>query len=203
MADGAEPGDTPILPTVPEATNTLLLVPGVGTQSRELFLDILTRSPPAKTHVLVVTYTDRPRTWVQAWNDHAGEPPASGGIVAVGQAEEELEDESWRVATVSNHGDLTGTGIELSEMLSQMATRVGEDEQIVMCFDSITMLLQYADLQRAFRFLHVVTGRVRNVDARAYYHMNPGAHDTQAKATLSGLFDALVERKDDDWTVTQ
>ena len=203
MADGAEPGDSNTLPTVPNAANTLLLAPSVGSQSRELFLDIVTRSPASQTHVLIVTYTDSPRTWIQAWNAHADEPPASGNIVAVGQPEEEGEHEPWEVATVSNHGDLTGTGIELSGMLSDMVADATDDQTVVMCFDSITMLLQYADLQRSFRFLHVVTGRIRNADAHAYYHMNPGAHDTQAKATLSGLFDALVEHKEGQWTITQ
>jgi hypothetical protein len=85
-----------------------------------------------------------------------------------------------------------------------MATAGDEDEHIVFCFDGVTSLLQYADLQRAFRFLHVVTGRVKTVGGVGHYHLDPEAHDTQTLATLKGLFDAVIEVEDDGtWTITQ
>jgi hypothetical protein len=78
-----------------------------------------------------------------------------------------------------------------------MATAAGEEEQIAVCFNSVTSLLQYADLQRAFRFLHVVTGRVKTVGGVGHYHLDPDAHDSQTLATLKGLFDAVVEVEED------
>ena len=204
MSDGAAPGDEDIpLPELPDVTNSLLLASGVGGQMRDCCLDIMTRTPPERTHALVVTYTEGAASWVQAWDEHSTGPPASGGIIEVGQPNAEFEDETWRVASVHNHGDLTGIGIELSELLSWMDDNAASDDEIVMCFDSVTTLLQYADLQRAFRFLHVVTGRVRSVSGSGMYHLNPEAHDAQTRATLTGLFDAAIEREDDSWSVKQ
>ena len=71
------------------------------------------------------------------------------------------------------------------------------DEDISFCFNSITSLLQYADVQRAFRFLHVVTGRVKTVGGTGHYHLDPEAHDRQTLATLKGLFDAVIEVNED------
>ena len=83
-----------------------------------------------------------------------------------------------------------------------MASAADENEHIAVCFNSITSLLQYADLQRGFRFLHVVTGRVKTVGGVGHFHIDPDAHDAQTLATLKGLFDAVVEVNDDgSWDV--
>ena len=186
-----------------DVSNILLLAPSLGGQGADVCLDVISRTKPSETNILTVTYTDTPQEWVDNWIDHAGVSPLRGGIVGIGQADNAVDDPSWAVKTVENPSDLTGVGIELSELLSGMATAADDDEQIAVCFDGITSLLQYADLQRAFRFLHVVTGRVRKADARCYYHLNPTAHGQQTMATLGGLFDTTVEREDGNWSVTR
>jgi hypothetical protein len=201
MEAGAGSGDE--LPDLSGASNVLLLNTTGGAQARTLCFDALTEAPPDETHVLAVTYTGQPAEWVDAWNESVGEQPASGGIVSVGQSETDFEDDTWAVGVVENPGDLTGTGIELSELLSDLDDSAGPDEQVVVCFDSVTALLQYADLQQSFRFLHVVTGRVRNADARCFYHLDSDAHDEQTMATLAGLFDTTVEHDGDGWTTTR
>jgi hypothetical protein len=201
METGAGAGER--LPDLPDTSNVLLLAPVAGQQAQTLCFDALTRSPPAETRVLAVTYTSQPAQWVEAWNEHVGESPAGGGIVTIGQPETEFENDTWTASTVESPGDLTGIGIDLSDRLSTLADEAAPDEELLMCFDSVTTLLGYADLQRSFRFLHVVTGRVRNADARCFYHLDPNAHDQQEMATLTGLFDATVEYDDDGWTVTR
>jgi len=201
MEEGAGLRDE--LPDLSDASNVLLLAPTDSGQSQTLCLDVIAQSPPSTTRVLAVTYSTGPAAWVEAWNERVAEPPAGGGIVSVGRDETEFEDEVWTAATVTHPGDLTGIGIELSELLSALAADADGDEQVVVCFDSVTSLLHHSDLQRAFRFLHVVTGRVRNADARCYYHLDPEAHDPQARATLDGLFDATIEYDGEGWTVSR
>jgi hypothetical protein len=185
-----------------DVSNVLLLAPSLGGQGGDVCLDLLSRTPPSETNVLAITYTDTPEEWVDNWTAHAGISPIRGGIVSIGQGGTDVSDPSWAVKTVENPSDLTGIGIELSELLSGMATAAGEDEHIAVCFDGVTSLLQYADLQRAFRFLHVVTGRVKTVGGTGHFHLDPEAHDTQTLATLKGLFDAVVEvNEDGSWTV--
>jgi hypothetical protein len=185
-----------------DVSNVLLLAPSLGGQGGDVCLDLLSRTPPSETNVLAVTYTDTPEEWVENWTTHAGVSPIRGGIVSIGQGGTDVSDPSWAVKTVENPSDLTGIGIELSELLSGMATAASEGEHVAVCFDGITSLLQYADLQRAFRFLHVVTGRVKTVGGTGHYHLDPEAHDSQTLATLKGLFDAVVEVHDDgSWTV--
>ncbi len=203
MAERAgQKNDRPDLSELADVSNVLLLVPSLGNRGRKACLTLLTRTPPSETNVLVVTYTNTGPEWVGFWQNHTGASPVRGGVVAVGQGESTVDDPSWAVKTVENPADLTGIGIELSELLSTMAKAAGDDEEIAFCFDSATSLLQYADLQRAFRFLHVVTGRVKTVGGTGYYRLDPDAHDRQTLATLKGLFDAVVEVDEDgNWSV--
>lgn len=207
MAERADPGGDGTAPTLPDlegVANALVLARSMGPPKRDACLGLLTQTPPASTNVLSVTFTQSAAEWVDDWDERAGEPPARGGIVAIGQGEANIGDAAWRVATVENPSDLTGIGIELSELLSTMADAAGEDEPLSVCFDSITSLLQYADLQRTFRFLHVVTGRIKTVGGVGHFHIDPAAHTDQELATLKGLFDAVVEVDEDGaFTVTR
>ena len=196
MAAGS--GDeNPVLVDTAGVTNALLMAPSLGGQGSDVCFELLSQTPPSKTNILTITFTATPQEWVDDWMDHVGVAPVRGGIVSIGQAEGSVDGPAWAAKTVENPSDLTGIGIELSELLSGMATAAGEDEVIVVCFDSITSLLQYADLQRSFRFLHVVTGRIKTVDGIGHYHLDPEAHERQTLATLKGLFDAVVEVEED------
>lgn len=204
MSAGQGDEDQPDLTELSEVSNVLLMAPSLGGQGQEVCLNLLSQTPPSETNVLTITYTDTPPEWVEHWTDHAGVSPVRGGVVSIGQAEASVDDPSWAVKTVENPSDLTGIGIELSELLSGMATAAADDEEIAICFNSVTSLLQYADLQRAFRFLHVVTGRVKTVGGVGHYHLDPEAHDRQTLATLKGLFDAVVEvNEDGTWEIQQ
>ena len=201
---GTADGAMPDLSDLSEVSNVLLLAPSLGGHGREVCFDLLAQTPPAETNVLVTSYTQTPGEVVDDWNDHVGTAPVRGGVVSVGQGEDDAEDSSWAVKSVENPSDLTGVGIELSEFLSGIASATEEGEHVAVCFNSITSLLQYADLQRAFRFLHVVTGRIKTVGGVGHFHLDPDAHDTQTVATLKGLFDAVVEVDDDgSWDVQQ
>lgn len=203
MAERAESGGSkPDLSQLEGVSNVLLLAPSLGSHGTDAGLRLLTRTPPEQTNVLAVSYVDTPAEFVGRWNDAAGAAPARGGFVTVGEADSSLDDPAWAVRAVENPSDLTGVGIELSELLSGMASAVGDDEHIAFCFNSVTSLLQYADVQRTFRFLHVVTGRVKTVGGFGHYHLDPEAHDRQTLATLKGLFDAVVEVDEDGgWDV--
>lgn len=204
MAERGGPGEEESisLTELSDVSNALVLVPSLGGRGRKFSNKLLSQTPPSETNVLAITFTSTPDEWVEDWMDQTGVAPVRGGIVAVGQGEGTVDDPTWAVKTVDNPSDLTGIGIELSELLSGMATTASDDETVAVSFDSITSLLQYADLQRAFRFLHVVTGRIKTIDGVGYYTLDPEAHDKQTVATLKGLFDAVVHvESDGSWTV--
>lgn len=180
------------LPELHDAANVLLLAPRDDAKAK---FDALTQHPLSGTNVLAVTCSP-PEEWVKGWERHAGRHPKAGGLVTIGRADTEFRHDHWQVSTVKHPGDLTSIGVESSEMLSTLSA---SSRSLVAGFDSVTTLLQHADLQQVFQFLHVFTGRVSSADARCYYHLDPAAHDEQTMATLAGLFDATLERDNRRW----
>ncbi|PSP96710.1 hypothetical protein BRC94_11835 [Halobacteriales archaeon QS_5_70_17] len=141
--------------------------------------------------LIAVSYTRTGTEWSAAWEERLGTLPGRSVIVGVDDAVRESDGgRSDVVETNESPDDLTGIGITLSEYLSSWGCEGGD---LVVCFDSLTALLQYVSLQRAYRFLHVLTGRAAAVGARSHYHLDPGAHDDRTVATLTSLFDAVVD----------
>lgn len=99
-----------------------------------------------------------------------------------------------QIRSVESPGNLTKIGVELNEMLTDWAD---VDGAIAICFESLTPLIQYSDVENVYRFLHVLTNQVKAVDARAHYHLDPGAHDNTDVNLLLTMVDAVVEPADD------
>lgn len=197
------------------ASNILLLAPALNPGEAEACGDILTTSDATKRNVLAATYTQSASAWAAEYERHVGDLPDQLAIVSVGettrstgQAQSPQPNAFPRgpvVEAVESPSDLTGLGIRISEFLKEWDTDKwnGGAPQTAFCFDSVTAMLQYTDLQRAFRFLHTVTGRISQSGAVGHYHLTPDAHDDKTVSTLYSLFDAVVEvtEDSDEWTV--
>ncbi len=182
------------------AANILVLEPSFGSTTRGVCMDLLTDEDPPSATVLGITYRQSPSEWIDDWEAHTETAPAQGMVLSVGDWTASTVSsgrgpdtvDRWSVEVIENASDLTGLGIELSEFLEN-AHEAETVDRPRLCFDSLTALLQYADLKRVFRFLHVVTGRVKSANGVGHYHLDPDAHDEQTLATIKGLFDAVVE----------
>lgn len=201
----------PSLPQgVEEAGNVLLLAPPLESTADEACMRLLTPVPPEAETVLYVTFTNSADDRLSHWRSHATGPPAGAGVVCIGElarsagaiadGAEAGMNTSVGVETVTDPSDLTGLGIAINQFIEQWSD---DERKIVVCFDSLTTLLQYADLERVFRFLHVLTGRLRSAGALAHYHMDPTAHDEGTQNTLKSVFDAVVSVDDDGGLVVQ
>ncbi|MFC7081754.1 DUF7504 family protein [Halorussus caseinilyticus] len=186
----------------------LLLAPSIHATTEDACLDLLTFDDPTDENVLWVTYTRSPDTCVRDWLTRAGTKSRNMRVVSVGETTRSASANASGddvpapgddvVDTLSNPGDLTGLGIKLSEVLKQWS---GDGGQTVACFDSLTALLQYADLQTVYKFLHVLTGRFDAADVTAHFHLDPDACDQQTVSTLTSLFDTVIELDNGEWTV--
>lgn len=95
--------------------------------------------------------------------------------------------------------DLTGIGIELSELLRYFYEERGVTRNRVL-LHSLSTLLMYSNLQTVFRFLHVFTGRVQSADALGLFIIDETGHDEQTMSTLKQLFDGAIEVREGDST---
>jgi KaiC/GvpD/RAD55 family RecA-like ATPase len=87
--------------------------------------------------------------------------------------------------------DMSDIGVKFSEYIQSFYTEQQREHNRVM-LDSLTTLLLYSNLQTVFRFLHVFTSRVENVDGLGLYTIESTAHDPETLSTLDQLFDATI-----------
>jgi hypothetical protein len=155
------------------------------------------------TNVLWVSYTKSPDQQLRRWRAHTDDRPAEMGMVSVEDSTRSVAADTGGddggpslpganapIETVNSPNDLTGLGIRITEFLSDWEDN---DNRTVVCFDSLTALLQYVELDTAYEFLHIITGRMATADAFAHFHMDPDAHDGQTVEIVTSLMDAVVD----------
>ena len=190
------------------ANSTLLLASSFDEVTEECCAELLHPAAPNDSNMLWVSYTKSPDQQLRRWQAHSPERPAEMGMVSVEDSTRSVAADSGGasdlmgpnkpVETVSSPNDLTGLGIRITEFLTDWEEN---DNQTVVCFDSLTALLQYVELETAYEFLHILTGRMATVDAFAHFHMDPEAHDEQTIESITTLMDAVVEVEDGERTV--
>lgn len=180
-----------------EAGNTLLEAPSLDAVAEAGVYETLSQSPPADTNLLVISYRQDPDAWLADWHTHVGQFPADLGFIRVGETTRSTaapttgttDSPFGFIDGVGDPADLTGLGIQVSTYLKQWAPT---ENHIVVYLESLTPLLQFVGLDRAYKFLHVFGGRIESVDGHAYYRLDPDAHDTQTIATLQSLMDTAI-----------
>jgi hypothetical protein len=87
--------------------------------------------------------------------------------------------------------------MEIIVSLSQQLQAWTDGEtQLVVSMQTLTVLLEYIDFDTAFRYLHVLTHRIRAAGAVGYFQMDPDIHDPETINTIMTLFDVVVEVSD-------
>lgn len=80
-------------------------------------------------------------------------------------------------------GDLTGQGIAIADAVGPGT---------VVCYDSVTALLQYADTRRVVRYLQSLIERCLRESASIHLHLDPTTTDERTVAAVAMLVDAVV-----------
>jgi len=186
--------------TVEPGTNLLISGPPM-TGKKRLAFETLAHGTRNGEGAIVVTTKDSADRVLEDYADHLGEGVGDlpVGVVDCVSRQQGMnaERETDTVRYASSPGDLTGMGIELSELLRDFYQGRGVTENRMFLY-SLSTLLMYSDLQTVFRFLHVSTGRVQSADALGLFAIDSTAHDDQTMSTLKQLFDGAIEIRETD-----
>jgi KaiC/GvpD/RAD55 family RecA-like ATPase len=177
---------------VQPGTNILLAGPPL-TGKRALGFDILTSGVERGDGAVVVSTKDsakRVLADLESRFDVEDRPVTVIDCVTRQQGISDTEAND-QVKYVSSPVDMTGIGIQLSEVLEEFYRRRNVEHNRVM-LHSLSTLLMYSDLQTVFRFLHVFTGRLQSVDGLGLFAIDSTSHDDQTMNTLKQLFDGVV-----------
>jgi hypothetical protein len=176
------------------------LLPHLHEHDTGACLDLLTVADPADETVLAVSFDESPRDKARRWDDNLDTPPDELAVVAVGDSPAEAAPESSSgeeesstptvIHTIADRGDLVSLGEAISRQLSEWEHG---DDRTVVCFQSLTALLEHIELRQLFRFLHALCYRLKSAGAVSHFHLDPDAVDERTIYTLRPLFDTIVE----------
>lgn len=186
--------DLPLSPIEP-ATNVLVAGPALsGTQ--ELFRRMVTPTGGTDEGTIVVSAGTNAEQLTDQFAATVGEIDGQRfGVVDCVSRQQHVTVERPNVRTVASPRDLTGIGIELTDLYEAFFER--EVGRVRTGLDSISTLLMYADLETLFRFLHVFTGRISTADGLGVFVVDPESHDDETTRTIAQLFDGRVDVRND------
>ena len=92
---------------------------------------------------------------------------------------------------ISDSSDVLALGTHINRLLSGTA----DTRDIGVCFQSVSTLLDVVRFQDGFRFLHLLLNLLETHGVRGHFHIRADAHDPESIATVSELFDSVVERR--------
>lgn len=164
------------------------------------YADVIRAATGDHGTVILVTFDQPPDQRAESIREITGHPDDMR-IVAVGDSARSAAARGGAtvgpMVTVEHPDDLTELGIRLGQTLDE----VEHVDDLVVCFHSLTALLDHTPVERAFRFLHVLTSRLNNAGATSFFHLAPGAHDPSDVATVQPLFDGILRNEDGEWSV--
>lgn len=186
--------------------NVLSLGPAAGPGETDVSATLLSPEDASSMAVLGITYTRTATAWAREYRRHVGPLNERLAVVSVGEETRSTtasvsggpeRSNGPDVTAVSDPRDLTELLVRVGDRLAEWADTDGIG-RVVLCFDSVTALLQYVDHGTAYRFLHKLTRQTDAVGVVGHYRLAAAAHDDQVIEALMPLFDAVVEPTVDD-----
>ena len=179
--------------TATRGSNTLILSP-LSPSGLEAYLSRVASSCPTRPNLVAISYTQPPQEWVSAWKAYAGKVPDRSVFVKGGTVTADADGEFDRVRS-ADPADPMSVVVPVEK---QLAAWQSTDEDTVVSLQTLSVLLQYSDADTVFRYLNLVTHKVRAVGAHGYYQIDPELHDESTINALKVLFDTVETVSEDE-----
>ena len=185
-------------PDLDESALIFVAAPSIGPIEGEICTQLLCTDTD-HPHVLHIDFIKSPRERTTYWAEDAPTRLSALGILnietytrstATETTPEPAHQLDVTVETVSSPDNLTQLGIGITKCLDQWTDG---DEEIRVCFHSVSAMIHYTSVSAVFQFLNVLRTQLAKRGATGHVHIDPNAHDDRVITQLKPLFDALVE----------
>ncbi|WP_231186386.1 MarR family transcriptional regulator [Haladaptatus sp. DYF46] len=184
--------------------NVLVLTP-LTPDGHRTHLKLVASASADEIRLAAVTYTQSPQQWLADWQRHIGSLPHETHFIhANGMVHADATADQTPASVTTEFVDPTDPMEIIVPLSQQLQAWTNGDTQRVVSMQTLTILLEYIDFDTAFRYLHVLTHRIRAAGATGYFQVDPDIHDPETINTLESLFDVVVEVSDGnvEWTLT-
>lgn len=185
--DPDPPAEAPDVERIP-GTSTLVCSTTRSAERRETCDSMLTPEGSTNPSILLIRYRKIDPERLEALAVSAKQLT----LVSVGYSQTIPDSLRDMVDTVEidKPGELRRLGIVLTKIIEEWSDSA---EDIYLCLDSLDVILQYAETQGVFRFLHIFTGKLDDVDAVSHFHVDPSSVEETDINILGTLFDDVMQ----------
>ncbi|NLB00252.1 MAG: hypothetical protein GX837_04705 [Methanomicrobiales archaeon] len=184
------------------ASNVLILAPP---QTYAEHLAYQMSSPRAGEWTVAISTDERAADVMGAFRRQGAERGRVGIIDAVTKSSVPTLQDTAKAKFVTSPLDLTSMGIKFSRMVEDMwkegvmADPPGPmPPPIRLCLNSISTVLMYAQLEVTYKFLHVVTNRVKKLEGIGIYTLNSDSFDGRTISMIKQLMNMVIEVRVED-----
>jgi len=188
------------LPRDARTARTVLVVDRPGPDRKEACRAFFADRDLDDVNVLVVSLTGSAHDPIEAFRDHGLQVPRTLTIISPAGASDGSRTETGGTGGKDVTVQYVQDPVELPKLGMRITRTLGEwddDNEILICFDSLTELLHSVDLERVYRFVHILSDRLSTENARIHVHLEGDAFDDRTLAALRPLFDAVFEAPTD------
>ena len=151
--------------------------------------ELLDRPAADALDLLLVTVDGDATARLGAIRDR-GHPIDRVRVVSVGDTAAPGADRRFGIEDVRTAEALSELGRYARDVVVEWR---GREAATVVCFDSVTALLDRVELPLTFEFLLVLVDAIRPAGATAYFLYEPAAHGEQALRTIQHVFDETID----------
>jgi hypothetical protein len=196
--DGRESQITATLNLVGSAHNVLFVGPANTAAEYDLSSRLLRPQDEEGLNLVLVIVDDQPERQLQLYQGYLPDGITRLTLVTTQNIQQSDAVDNLREFTdeisfvnISSRSDLRRLGIVVSKQLSEWEQLPEPD---MLYLHSVSKFLDVIDdNQLLFRFLHILSNRVKGANATAYYQFDPNHHDAAVLSMLEPLFDNILE----------
>jgi len=195
-----------------DASTVLLVAPADSCTDETACTELVTRHSPPHPNVVCVTLNKGPDDRLDVWHRYVGEelPDRAaivdargdgdgggdgddGGAVAVASVP------SIKLETLPGDADLLDLAVSIA---AQIGTWSDTGDRTQLCLDSLNDLVNRYAVQDVVDLVRGLNTLCKGLGVSAHHHVDPGDCPESILAMLRPLYDAVVERDGDGWTVS-
>ncbi len=144
---------------------------------------------------IVVIVTTNPAQRLRLLNDELNNWPASTVIITTtddplaGVEDIDFSDIPLEIVKLDKKLGLGGLGETISRVIQEYENAQGKLSVEV---DILEEIIQMFDIEMVFKFLHALTGRLKQANALSHYYVNPSPRDESTLNILKQVFDLRI-----------
>lgn len=178
-----------------ETTLVLLLAPAVRDRPMNACVRALEGIGDDIDRVVAVTVAGSARDWLSIWDGAVPSDAMPVTCIDVDTGARSMTQPvsagaTTQVERVHDPTDLEAVGRRVSDVLD---TADEADEATGIVVHSLSGILQHVDESTAFKFVYTLGEVIRRVDGIVFFHLDPGAHDTETVETFRVVCDAVID----------